>query len=73
MAGRRETGEAELRGRFKRAIAEGDLPADTDPAILARWVITVNFGLAVQAATGGTRAELRKVVDRAMRGWPASG
>jgi hypothetical protein len=31
---------------------------------------TVNFGLAVQAATGASRAELRKVVDAVLHSWP---
>lgn len=71
MATRRLTGEAELKKRFKRAIAERDLPEDTDPAALARWVMTLNFGLSVQAALGASRAELLRVVDVAMRAWPA--
>ena len=66
----RRAGEAELRERFKRARAEGDLPDDVDPEELAGYVRTVAYGMAVKAATGATRAELDRVVDHAMRVWP---
>ncbi len=38
MAKRRAEGEALLQERFARAVSEGDLPPDTDPADLARFV-----------------------------------
>ena len=61
---------AALRKRFQCAVAEGDLPPGSDTASLARFVATVNFGLAVQAATGATCADLLKVVDTALLAWP---
>lgn len=69
-ARRRAGGEALLRERFERAVAEGDLPAGTDPADLARYVTTVSHGMAVQAVGGATRDELRKVAEMALRAWP---
>jgi hypothetical protein len=36
----RASREALLRERFERAIAEGDLPANADPADLVRYVAT---------------------------------
>jgi AcrR family transcriptional regulator len=71
LSEQRAAAELALRKRFRRAISEGDLRADTDPAALARFVQTVNLGIAVQAATGATRAELLKVVDTALRAWPS--
>ncbi len=62
--------EAELRARFKRAVAEGDLPKGTDARALARFVQTVNFGLSVQAATGASRKELLSIVAIALQAWP---
>jgi AcrR family transcriptional regulator len=56
--------------RFKRAIAEGDLPADTDADALAHFVLTVNFGLTVQASTGAIRKELLRIAEIALRAWP---
>jgi AcrR family transcriptional regulator len=59
-----------LRDRFQRAIDEGDLPDDTDPSVLARYIITVSNGIAVQAASGASPADLRHVADAALRNWP---
>jgi AcrR family transcriptional regulator len=67
---RREIGQAAIRKRFERAIAEGDLPAKTNAADLARYIATVMHGMSVQAAGGATRAELRSVANMAMRAWP---
>jgi hypothetical protein len=66
----RAAAEAAVRRRFERAIAEADLPANVDPAKLARYIITVIWGLSVQAAGGVTRAQLREVAELAMRCWP---
>jgi len=71
FARQRAQGQADLRARFKRAIAEGDLPHGSDADALARFIQTVNFGLSVQAATGASRKELLGVVATALRGWPA--
>jgi AcrR family transcriptional regulator len=60
-----------LRERFKRAVKDGDLPAETDCATLARYTATVLGGLAVQAASGATDKELRLVSVLAMQAWPA--
>jgi AcrR family transcriptional regulator len=70
FATQRAAGLAELRTRLKRAIAEGDLPADSDADALARFVQTVNFGLTVQASTGATRKELLRIVEIALKAWP---
>jgi hypothetical protein len=50
---------------------EGDVPARTDCATLARYVATVLNGLAVQATCGATERGLRLVAAMAMRAWPA--
>jgi AcrR family transcriptional regulator len=70
LAAHRAAGEAAVRRRFERALADGDLPADSAPADLARYVLTVLRGMAVQAADGASRAELRRVVEVALRAWP---
>ncbi|MFC3994369.1 TetR/AcrR family transcriptional regulator [Nocardiopsis sediminis] len=61
-----------LRDRFRQAVGEGDLPPGTDPGALARYVMAVANGIAVQAASGATRDELQQVADMAMQGWPPS-
>lgn len=59
-----------LRERFGRAVEDGDLPPEADPGLLARYLMTVGNGIAVQAATGVGRDELQHVADGALRHWP---
>ena len=59
-----------IRERLARAKREGDLPKDADPASLARYVATVIHGMAVQAVSGVSRAELRRVASTALQAWP---
>lgn len=70
LAARRMAVETQLCLRFKRARAEGELPRDSDPADLARFIATVYQGMAVQASAGASRAELRRVARIALRAWP---
>lgn len=67
---RRAKSEAALCERLKRAVAEGDLPADADPVALACFLATVTQGMAVQSASGAGRDELQSVVNFALRAWP---
>jgi AcrR family transcriptional regulator len=67
---RRADGEQDLRRRFERAITEGDLPRDTDAADLARYISAILQGMAVQAAGGASREQLRKIAEMTMRTWP---
>jgi len=70
LMARRSKGEQDLHIRFTRAIAEGDLPTDADAGDLARYVSAILQGMAVQAAGGAPREQLRKLADMAMRSWP---
>jgi AcrR family transcriptional regulator len=70
FAAQRSAAEAALRKRFKRAVTEGDLPANADAGALARFVQTVSFGLSVEASTGASRKELLGVVAIALQCWP---
>ena len=67
---RRANGEQDLRQRFKRAIAEGDLPKQSDAADLARYISAILQGVAVQAAGGASREQLRKIAQLTLRTWP---
>jgi AcrR family transcriptional regulator len=59
-----------LRDRFRQAVDEGDLPPDADPELLARYLMTVANGIAVQAAGGTAHDDLQQVADMALRSWP---
>lgn len=67
---RRARWEEALQKRLERAEREGDLPADANCADLAQFVATVTQGMAVQAAGGATRKQLRKVAQLALQSWP---
>ncbi|MGW5158346.1 TetR/AcrR family transcriptional regulator [Nonomuraea wenchangensis] len=70
LAAWRNDGCSRLRERFQRAVDDGDLPPETDARLLARYVTTLAFGIAVQAASGVGREELQEMADAALRSWP---
>ena len=59
-----------IEARLQRAQAEGDLPAEAQPADLARYVTMVMHGLSVQASNGATRDEMKRAVDIALQALP---
>lgn len=61
LAARRAENEDQLRDRFVRAKAEGDLKPTSDPAALARYVSAVSVGMGVMASSGSDREALRQV------------
>jgi AcrR family transcriptional regulator len=71
MSKRRLAGENALRERFERAKAEGDLPANSDPAGLAFYVTTITQGMTVQAVNGTDENELRRLVEMVLQTWPS--
>jgi AcrR family transcriptional regulator len=70
LLARRVAGEVAIRQRLERARADGDLPAEADPADLAGYLVTFMRGMAVQAAGGASREDLRRVAEMALRAWP---
>ena len=70
IAARSAAREIALRRRLQRAKREGDLSRNADPAELARYVMTVLQGMAVQGANGATQVQLRRVAQLALRAWP---
>ena len=67
----RRAGVALLRRRFEQAKAQHDLPKDSDPEALARFLAAVVYGMAVLGSGGTSRKELEQVIRTAMKGWPA--
>jgi AcrR family transcriptional regulator len=67
----RTTGVALLRRRFQQAKSQHDLPKDSDPATLARFLAAVVYGMAVLASGGASRKELEQVIRAAIKAWPA--
>jgi hypothetical protein len=62
-------GARQLAERFDGAVADGEL-AGVDTLVLARWIAAVCQGIAVQARSGASRADLHAVADVALVGWP---
>lgn len=63
--------EKMLRDRFERAIKEGDLPKTQSAAGLAKYVITLMHGIAVEWASGADSKTLREAAEVALAGWPS--
>ncbi|CAN7451105.1 TetR/AcrR family transcriptional regulator [Duganella sp. LjRoot269] len=68
----RAAGEMQLRERFERAKAEGDLPPSAKPDALAAFLMAVLHGMALQAKAGFSRDMLKGVADQALSTWPGS-
>jgi AcrR family transcriptional regulator len=64
--------EAALRSRIGRDVANGTLPADCDPEMLAGHAFSVVQGMSTLAKDGASRGKLLKIVDAAMACWPAA-
>jgi AcrR family transcriptional regulator len=69
----RAEGQTQLRERFERAKAEGDLPETARPDALAAFLMAVTHGMAVQAKAGFSRDMLEAVAEQALSTWPAGG
>lgn len=49
---------------------EGGLPVSTNPELVARYLMTVANGIAVQASGGVGRDELQEIADMTLLTWP---
>ncbi|GAA3544543.1 TetR/AcrR family transcriptional regulator [Zobellella aerophila] len=70
LIARRRDGELALRARLEQAREQGDLPADVDTTILARYLGTVLQGMAIQATNGATPEELKQVAQLTLDNFP---
>lgn len=58
--------------RLQRGIKEGDLPRKTKVEALARFFVTVQQGMSIQARDGASSKELDAVATVALQAWPSS-
>ena len=68
---RRASTQAALVDRFEQAKRDGDLPAHVDALGLTSYLYALLQGMAVQAGSGATRAELERLVDTSLAVWPS--
>jgi AcrR family transcriptional regulator len=66
----RKARKERLRKRFVRAQQEGDLSPDANPGALARFFLTVGWGMASDARSGASRADLLHTVELALKAFP---
>jgi AcrR family transcriptional regulator len=72
LAEQRRAGTAAVEERLARGQAEGDVPPGADTGALAAYVMSVQYGLSLQARDGVTREQLDAVVDCVLAGWDAT-
>lgn len=68
---RRQAPHDALVARLERAKEEGDLGPDVDIEGLTILMYTLLQGMAVQANSGATRAQLEKLVETSLSLWPS--
>ena len=67
---RQKSSRTALIDRLEEYKQQSDLPADVEPAAVARYLTAVMQGLSVQAGAGASYDELKSLVDMALRTWP---
>jgi len=67
---RRASSQAALFERFEQAKRDGDLPDHVDIPGLTGYLFAILQGMAVQAGSGATRADLERVVATSLMMWP---
>ncbi|GGB41357.1 TetR family transcriptional regulator [Sphingomonas metalli] len=67
---RRASSQAALVERFEQAKRDGDLPSHVDVAGLTSLLYAILQGMAVQAGSGASRADLERVVETSLALWP---
>ncbi|WP_189050509.1 TetR/AcrR family transcriptional regulator [Aliidongia dinghuensis] len=72
LAELREQIRKRFRDRFAEAHGSEDLPAGMDSDALARLVLVIAWGMAVEAQSGATREDLRRTIDLALPAWPTA-
>ncbi|MGR3907935.1 TetR/AcrR family transcriptional regulator [Burkholderia sp. SR8] len=67
----REQTVAALRARLGAAAATGEIAAHADLDAIARYYVTVQQGMSIQARDGASRRDLEAVAQAALAAWPA--
>ena len=67
LAGHREALRLRLEDRFSGDLAEGKLPDDCNPQVMARFVLTLAGGIAIEAQAGASRQDLNAMIGLAMK------
>jgi AcrR family transcriptional regulator len=60
-----------VKRKINDGVATGEIRSGANPAAIARYFLSVQQGMSIQARDGSTVRELREVADAAMKAWPA--
>lgn len=72
LINKRLVNEARIAKRFAQAKDSGDLPTDSDPDVLARYIGTVLQGMTVQVTNGSDNEQLKEIANMALMAFPKS-
>jgi AcrR family transcriptional regulator len=70
LMARRQSSQRALCERIERAKNEGDLPPGTDVDGLCAYMGAIMQGMAVQASSGASKAQLEALVETSLAMWP---
>jgi AcrR family transcriptional regulator len=70
LADKRELLRASIQARLQRGLAEGDLPAGTDPEQLSNFLIAVITGMSTRARDGASADEVQSIGKLALGALP---
>ncbi len=70
LAGPREQTRKRFRDRFAQESDGEGLPAGMNADVLARLVLVIAWGMAVEAQSGASRRGLRRTIALALSAWP---
>ena len=67
LSGHREALRLRLEKRFSADLAKRKLPAGSNPKTMARFIMTLAGGIAVEARSGASRKDLYAMIDLALQ------
>lgn len=67
----RERNTQDLARQVKQGIERGEVASGADPVSVARFFVTVQQGMSIQARDGATRAALEDIARSALSAWTA--
>ncbi len=73
LAGHREALRRRLENRFSADLAEGKLPEACNPKTMARLVVALAGGIAIEAQAGASRQDLYAMIDLALKDFAERG
>jgi len=69
LVAKREHGTQQLAARLSRAVETGEIPSTADVLAVARFYVTVQQGMSIQARDGVNRAALEAIARCALDAW----